>query len=163
MEDRWAKLEEIVRRVVREEVSTALKKPAKSKVKFENGKFVGLGLMEIAALEAAYPAVDVQRELKEAAAWILLNPNEAPVSDFGKFLNTWLKKHQDRAAIRAIPTRNDVAPGPGRKLCAYCDAVATANFGGTWACRTHGQDAMDGKPVPMMKIPVMAKPVAGRD
>ena len=80
MEDKWGKLEEIVRRVVREEM-TALQKQPKSKVGFKNGNFTGLGEIELAALEAANPAVDVKQQIKEAAAWICMNPNEAPVSN----------------------------------------------------------------------------------
>src|SRR5690242_17047970 len=101
MEDRWAKLEEIVRKVVREELST-IAPQKKSKVGFKNGFFTGLGEIEMAALEAAYPAVDVKAEIRNAATWIVMNPGEAPATNYGKFLNSWLAKHQNAASIRSI-------------------------------------------------------------
>jgi hypothetical protein len=161
MEDRWLKLEEILRRVLREELSTTFQQKGKAKVRFEGGKFVGLGPVEIAALEAAYPAVDVKQELLEAAAWIVMNPQDSPKSNYGAFINTWLKKHQNRSAIRSIPTRNDLLEQK-RKHCAYCEAVATGNVGGRWACSTHMRDALDGKP-PGHMWGVVAKPVAGNE
>ena len=160
MEEKWQKLEEIVRRVVREEM-TALQKPVKSKVGFKNGQFTGLGDIELAALQAAYPAVKVEEQIKEAAAWICMNPGEAPVSNYGKFLNTWLGRHQNRASIRSIP----LAPAPTahkQKHCEYCHNVATGAPGGIWACRDHMDDAMDRKPRGHM-WGVQAKPVAGAD
>jgi hypothetical protein len=147
--DRWAKLEEIVRRVIREELSTASPKQQKSKVGFEGGKFTGLGQTEMAVLVAAYPAVDVPKELREASAWIVLNPQTAPKSNYGGFINTWMKKHQDRSAIRSIPMRNE----PEKKMvCSYCGKPATGAPNRTPACDVHFMDAMDHKPVRGEKI-----------
>ena len=144
MEDRWAKLEEIVRRVVREELSTWNPKN-KTKVNFVNGQFTGLGEQEFSALAAAFPAVDVKKELKEMTAWILLNPTAAPRSNYGAFVQSWLKKHQDRSAIRSIPTRNDQLQEQ-RKFCAYCDAPAVGTVNAIKHCSKHALDAMDEKP-----------------
>jgi hypothetical protein len=143
VEDRWAKLEEIVRRVVREELSTAFQQKPKSKIRFEGGKFVGIGAIEVAALEAAYKAVDVRQELLEAAAWIVMNPNDAPKSNYGAFINSWLKKHQNRSAIRSIPTRSEPKPP---SLCAYCDKPSMGTVSGIKHCSEHTLDAMDQKP-----------------
>lgn len=158
-EDRWVKLEEIVRRVVREEVAAAVK--GKAKLAFANGKWIGVTEEQLEAWKAAYPAVDVDSELLRAAAWIASNPHVAPKSQYGRFLNTWLARGQNTSSIRSIPTRNDPVPGPGKKLCSYCESVATAKFGSIWACSGHGQDALEGRPVPMMKNPVLAKNVTG--
>jgi hypothetical protein len=57
MEDRWAKLEEIVRKVVREEIA-ALGSVKKAKLGFENGRWVGV-TQEQRSLEAAYGMVDI--------------------------------------------------------------------------------------------------------
>lgn len=157
MEDRWARLEEIVRRVVREELST--KKSQKSGIRIEGGKWVGISSEELQAWKLGYPAVDVEVQLREAAAWCVSNPNDAPRSKYPAFINTWLKRHQDRHAIRSIPTGRET-PGPGKKLCAYCDSVATGMVSGTWYCPSHMRDAMDGRPVPHMRG-VVAKAVAG--
>lgn len=160
MEDRWAKLEEIVRRVVREELST-ISTQKKRRIDFKNGRFVGLGEIELAALKAAYPAVDVEAQLKEMAAWIITNPDDAPSSNYGAFVNTWLRKHQNQHSLRSVPTKH-VQAEVRRKLCAYCEAVATGSVGGTWHCSQHTRDAMYGEP-PRHMLGVVPKPVAGAD
>lgn len=54
------------------------------------------------------------------------------------------------------------APGPGKKLCSYCEKVATGAPNGTWACQEHFDKALFHEPVPRMRG-VVAKPVAGAD
>ena len=157
-EDRWKKLEDIVRRVVREELST--KNSQRNAVRIEGGRWIGISEEQIQTWRVCYPAVDVDLQMREAAAWCVSNPNDAPRSKFSSFLNTWLKKHQDRHAIRSIPNREQ--PGPGKKLCAYCDQVSTGVVNGISHCRAHGLDAMDCKPIPRMKG-VEPKAVAGND
>ena len=159
-EDRWTKLEEIVRRVVREEIAQLGKK---AKLDFVNGKWVGVTAQQMEAWKAAYGAVDIENELKRAAAWIVSNPQYAPKNQHGRFLNTWLSRTQNQSSIRSIPTpneRNSIA-GPGKKLCSYCTKVATGSPNSTWACDEHFRDALDHKPVPIFKNAVAAKPVAG--
>ena len=155
-EDRWAKLEEIVRRVVREEISALGKK---TKLGFENGRWTGITEEQMSAWKAAYGAVDVEGELKKAAAWIVSNPQLAPAKLHGRFLNTWLARQQNQSSLRSIPTRQP-EQGPGKKLCAYCDQVSTGVVNGLSHCRAHALDAMDEKPVPRMRG-VQAKAVAG--
>jgi hypothetical protein len=158
-EDRWTKLEQIVRRVVREEVA-ALAKVQKLKLGFENGRWVGVTQEQMEAWKAAYGMVDIEAELKRAAAWIVSNPHLAPKSQLGRFLNTWFAKGQDRASLRSIPTRDErIIP---KKCCSYCDADAIGTVSGIHHCRAHITDAMDGKPRRVM-LGVVAKPVAGRD
>lgn len=162
MDDKW----ERVRQIVREEcervelrIINTLAKQVKSKVGFKNGQFSGIGEIELAALEAAYPAVDVRKNLKEAAAWICMNPGDAPVSNYGKFINSWLGRHQDRASIRSIPTQR---PEQKLKHCEYCDKVATGSVGGLWHCSEHSDDAYERRPRARM-LGVVAKPVSGAD
>jgi hypothetical protein len=157
-EDRWAKLEEIVRRVVKEELST-WNPQKKKKVEFKNGKWLGLGTIEMEALKAAYPAVSVDAELRNMSAWLLMNPNDAPTSNYGAFINTWLRRNQNQHSLRSIPVER---PLEARKLCAYCDQPSTGSTSGTYHCRAHTHDAMDGKP-PRRMLNVVAKPVAGAD
>jgi hypothetical protein len=156
-EDRWIKLEEIVRRVVREEIA-GLKKKGKTALKLVNGRWDGLTPELMESLKGTYPAVDIDAELKAAATWCMLNPNDAPISDWGRFVGTWLRKEQNKSSIRSIHNRQE--PGPARKLCAYCDQVATGMVTGTWHCRAHVQQAMDGEAVPRMRG-VQAKAVSG--
>lgn len=172
-EDKWLKLETILRRVLREELAVLEKRilegtgnqisliGKKANVLFKGGKWIGITAEQRDAWVAAYPSVDLDAELMRAAAWITSNPNFAPKSQYARFINAWLSKEQTRSSIRAIPTRNDPLPGPGRKLCAYCERVASASVSGTWHCSDHGRDAMEGRPPPMMKIAVVAKNVTG--
>lgn len=158
MDDRWAKLEEIVRKVVREELSTWNPQKQKSKIGFKNGYFTGLGEIEMAALEATYPGIDVKKEIRNAATWIVMNPNDAPRSNFGGYLNTWLRKHQMQHSLRSIPSSTQQQP---KKACAYCSADSTGTVGGIPCCASHVRDALDGKPRRMLGV--IAAPVAGRD
>ena len=144
-EDRWKKLEEIVRRVVREEI-TALqgKKP---KLQFVNGKWTGLTDEQIQVWKSAYPAIDVDREISKAAAWIVSNPQDAPRSNFARFLNSWMERNQNRAAIRAIPIdKRQWAGDQETPTCAYCDQRASGTVNGIRHCRAHLHDALDQKP-----------------
>lgn len=43
----------------------------------------------------AYPAVDINAEIKIAEAWIFTNPKRIK-SNYNRFLNTWLSKKQDK-------------------------------------------------------------------
>ena len=157
MEDRWAKLEEIVRRVVREEVA-ALAVVKKVKLGFKNGRWTGITQEQMEAWKAAYGMVDIEAELKRAAAWIVSNPHLAPKSQLGRFLNTWFAKGQDRASIRSIPLKEERQP---KKACAYCSADATGSVAGILCCREHTRDARDGKPRRMLGV--VPKAVAGPD
>src|SRR5690606_8347538 len=100
MEDRWAKLEEIVRRDVREELAGITKKP---KLAIVNGRWTGITEDQLSAWKEAFPAVDVDAELKKMAAWIVSNPALAPKSQVGRFVNSWLTKSQNQASLRSIP------------------------------------------------------------
>lgn len=157
MEDRWAKLEEIVRRVVREELAGLGKK---KKPDFANGEWLNLTEEQMKAWRVAYGSVDIEAELKKAAAWIVSNPHLAPKREFGRFLNTWLAKTQDRLSIRSIPNKQEVKE-IHRRACAYCslDAVGTVNA--INHCRTHYEDAYYEKPRRMLGV--VPKPVAGSD
>jgi hypothetical protein len=135
----------------------------KGKVELVNGKWMGITDQLQAAWSSAYPAVDIKAELNKAAAWILSNPTLAPKSQFSRFLLTWFSRTQDRSSIRSIPSRNEQPQTPPRKLCEYCDKVATGNANRIWACGEHFDKALQHEPVPMFKNAVTAKPVAGRD
>lgn len=158
MEDRWAKLEEIVRRVVREEIAQLGKKP---KVDLVNGKWVGISESQNEAWIAAYGAVDIAQELRAAAAWCLANPSLSPKSNFPRFLNTWFSREQNRASLRAIPGGRPVVVPPS--LCEYCGLPSVGAVGGRRHCRAHAQSAMDNESPPKFMPGVAPKAVAGRD
>lgn len=53
---------------------------------------------------AAYPGVDVQRELAQARAWCLSNPRQRKTKNgIRRFLNSWLDRAQNRGGQRASP------------------------------------------------------------
>jgi uncharacterized protein YgbK (DUF1537 family) len=158
VEDRWAKLEEIMRKVIREEMASLNKN--KSRLAIVNGRWTGVTEDQMSAWRDAFPAVDIDAELKKMAAWIVSNPMMAPKSQIGRFVNSWLTKSQNQASLRSIPTERDRPTEVKRKLCAYCELVAQGQVGGIWACDGHWQKAMDRDPVPHMRG-VVAKPVAG--
>jgi hypothetical protein len=145
LEDRWVKLEEIVRRVVREEL--AAMKLGKQKLGFINGKWIGVTEEQMTVWADAYPSCDLVVELKKAAAWIVSNPHLAPKSQFGRFLNTWFLRQQNQLSIRSIPTRNDAPTGVTK--CAYCEAAKMGVVNGIPHCRQHTNDAMDERPRPL--------------
>ena len=154
-EDRWAKLEEIVRKVVREEIAGIGKK---KRPDFVNGKWV-VNEEQMAAWKEAYGAVEIEGELKKAAAWIVSNPHLAPKKEFGRFMNNWLARAQDRSSIRSIPTKQEEIVK--KKACSYCSADATGSVSGILCCSAHTRDALDGKPRKMLGV--VPKAVAGPD
>ena len=164
-EDRWAKVREIVReeceRIEGRILEVLAKHGSKQKLGFVNGKWTGITAEQREAWAAAYGAVDIEGELKKAAAWIVSNPHLAPKSQLGRFLNTWFSRTQDRSSIRSIPSQSEKPNVAPKKLCEYCDKVATGNPNRTWACDEHFTAAMHHEPVPMFKNPVAAKNVTG--
>lgn len=59
--------------------------------------------------KTACPAVDVEVELAKAAAWMLTNPLRAPKANYGRFLNGWMTRSQQRGGSRPLgqSPRND--------------------------------------------------------
>ena len=161
-EDRWAKVREIVReeceRIEARILEVLAKHGTKPKLECVNGRWVGVTDNQMAAWREAYGAVDIEAELRKASAWIVSNPHLAPKNQYGRFINTWLARTQNQSSIRSIPTRSE--PVQHKKLCSYCDKVATGNPNRTWACDEHFQDAMHHEPVPLMRG-VVAKNVTG--
>lgn len=51
-----------------------------------------------AGWRSAYPAVKLDAELAKAHAWVLAHPKNRK-SQWGRFLNSWLQKSQDRAPV----------------------------------------------------------------
>lgn len=151
MEDRWEK----VRQIVREEceriegrILASMKSAGKIKLAFENGRWIGITDEQLEAWKHAYPAVDIQPQLKLAAAWIVSNPMQAPKSNYPRFLNTWLTRQQNQASLHAIPSARSVAT----KFCAYCERKATGAIGSIDCCDSHTQNAMDGERPPRLKL-----------
>lgn len=155
-EQRWLKVQEIVETALDKKLSEyGLKK--KAKLEISNGKLTGITEQQMQVWKEAYPAVDIQSELRGMAAWIVSNPTLAPKSQVGRFANTWLSRSQNRASIRSIPTDPRRAPP---NLCEWCLKTSTGSVNGRRHCDLHSRDAMDGPP-PKFMPGVLAKPVSG--
>ena len=134
-DERWQRLENIVRKVIREELQVR----KTSNICILDGKWSGISEAQLSAWKEAYPAVDVGAELKNALAWCLSNPNEAPRSRFGSFLNTWFRRNQDRSALRSIPVSR---PATFSRPCDYCGKPSNGSANGYHHCREHTDDAL---------------------
>lgn len=61
--------------------------------------------------ESAYPAVDIQRALADAAAWVISNPTKVK-KNWARFLSGWLSRCQDRGGNKS-EWRFQQSPKPG--------------------------------------------------
>jgi hypothetical protein len=48
----------------------------------------------------AYPACDIEQELKKMIAWAVANPQKAKKSNYAKFITNWLKREQDSGGTK---------------------------------------------------------------
>lgn len=160
-EERWQRVRQIVReentKMLEQLIAMLQTKQPKSKIDLVGGIWKGITEEQMEAWRKAYPAVDVDSELARAAAWCISSPNEAPRSAFGKYLNTWLGREQNRRALRVIPTEKKSTPP---NLCEWCLKPSTGAVNGRRACDAHFADAMSG-PAPKFMPGQIAKPVAG--
>jgi len=85
------------------------KKPESSRVSFDfrTGTFRGITDEDLEAWCRAYPAVDVQGELRRMATWLMANPHRRK-KHYKRFIVNWLASEQKRAEARsggALPRR----------------------------------------------------------
>ncbi len=163
-EERWAKVRQIVReeceRISEQILEVIEKHKKKTPLKLVNGQFTGITPDLMQSWKFAYGSVDLDSEIRRAAAWILSNPQAAP-KNIERFLNNWFTKVQDRAALRSIPTQQD-RQEIKRRACAYCSENASGSVNGINHCRAHYQDAYYERPRRRM-LGVVPKPVSGND
>lgn len=144
-EDRWAKLEEVLDRKLgelEERIVARLQKSQKPKIEIVNGRFVGITPEQKEAWAAAYGAVDVESELRRAAAWCVSNPSLSPKSQVGRFLNTWFARQQNQNSLRSIPGGKATSGSPHRP-CDYCGKTWVGQTNGFYYCSDHQRNAMD--------------------
>ena len=164
-EERWERVRLIVREEcerISEQILSVIEKHQTKKrkpLKIVNGQITGVTADLMESWKYAYGSVDLDSEIRRAAAWILSNPQAAP-KNIERFLNNWFTKVQDRAALRAIPTKQAVAEVK-RRACGYCSADSIGSVNGIQHCRAHYQDAYDERPRRMLGV--VPKPVAGGD
>jgi len=73
---------------------------------FEERKFLNIKIEDKAGWKDAYPAVDIDQELRIAREWLLANPSKRK-SNYRQFINNWLRREQDKGG------RSQIKIGPG--------------------------------------------------
>lgn len=67
--------------------------------------FTNLDAIAAMDFKAAYPTVDLDAEINRAAIWLIANPAKRPISNFARFLTSWLSRSQarlDQARLQGI-------------------------------------------------------------
>jgi hypothetical protein len=67
---------------------------------FDTGQFEGISSGKKSQWAAAFPAVDVEMEIKSAALWAADNPAKRK-SNWGRFLTNWFRRTQERGGNNA--------------------------------------------------------------
>jgi hypothetical protein len=80
---------------------------SREKIAFDGSSFKNLN-GHLAAWKTAYPAIDVEGELRKAAAWLVSNPKNKK-SAYSRFLNSWLSRAQDKAPRVPVSDRPRLA------------------------------------------------------
>ncbi len=62
---------------------------------FSERKFLNIKIEDKAGWKDAYPAVDIDQELRIAREWLLANPTRAK-SNYRQFLNNWFRREQQK-------------------------------------------------------------------
>lgn len=62
-----------------------------------SGKFEGITESDLDEWKAAYPEIDVRREISKAQQWLLSNPSKARKKLWRKFLTGWFGRANDKA------------------------------------------------------------------
>jgi len=75
------------------------KGPPKIDFNWENGTFLGITEEDQQRWAEAYPAVDVELEVRRAAEWLLANPHRRK-KNYRRFLTSWLSRQQERGGSR---------------------------------------------------------------
>ncbi len=55
---------------------------------------------DLAQWEVAYPAVDLDLELRQAEVWLSVNPDRGKRRNYARFLTNWLSRSQERGGTR---------------------------------------------------------------
>jgi len=84
-------------------LSLSLRKEGKKKEEiyfdFEKRKFFNITIEDKAGWVDAYPAVDIDQQLREMREWLLANPDKKK-SNYKQFINNWLSSQQDKGGTK---------------------------------------------------------------
>lgn len=84
----------------------------------------GITEADLAAWGEAYPALDVQRQLRQMTQWLLANRARAHKSNWRAFIVRWLKREQDKGGdLRGRPP-DRASPGGAHKQNAWQERIA---------------------------------------
>jgi len=96
---------------------TKTKRPRKpspsARIKFDarTGDLVGIDDTDIARWTAEFPSVDVAREIRMAALWLVDHPDRRK-KNYASYLTRWMRRQQDDAPKKTTePGRTKAAPG----------------------------------------------------
>ncbi|OHB56115.1 MAG: hypothetical protein A2Y07_01190 [Planctomycetes bacterium GWF2_50_10] len=68
---------------------------------FETGGFENISPQQIQVWSQAYPAIDIELTMRQAAQWLLSNPKKAK-SNYRRFLTNWFARCQDRGPAKGV-------------------------------------------------------------
>lgn len=71
-----------------------------SSISYLNLKWEGIGEGDIASWKDAYPACDIDLELKRMLVWLKANPKKAVKSNYRRFITNWLSRTQDKGGTK---------------------------------------------------------------
>jgi len=67
---------------------------------FQTRKFLNITIEDKAGWKDAFPAVDVEQELRKMREWLLANPTKKK-SNYRKFITNWLSREQDKGGTKS--------------------------------------------------------------
>jgi DNA-binding MarR family transcriptional regulator len=91
-------------KVIREE-EVVVSKTAIS-FSFEDKSFEGITPEDMVRWSAAYPAVDIQGDIRRAAEWLLSNPDKRK-HNYRRFLTNWFGRTQEKGGSKTTGDFND--------------------------------------------------------
>jgi len=77
---------------------------------YDSGQFAGITEERMATWREAYPAVDIDIEIKRAAIWLVDNPSKRK-KHLGWFLSGWFSRTQERGGTKGGPVKRDPKRG----------------------------------------------------
>ena len=80
----------------KESIKERKKENCKNKILFNNTTYAGIREEDKKRWQEAYPAIDIETEIKKSAEWLIANPKNKK-SNYSRFLINWFAKSQDRA------------------------------------------------------------------
>lgn len=86
------------------------KGPPKIDFDWENGTFQGITEEDLSRWREAYPAVDIELELRRAAEWLLANPHKRK-KNYRRFLISWFSRQQERGGSRPRTSTSETHSG----------------------------------------------------